>query len=57
MAKKPVRKRLDKKSMKRTKGGLIGLLMPSAGIKITGIKMGSPIAPAPLNQIPPVPCN
>jgi len=55
MAKKPAKK-LGKKSMKRTKGGLIGLLMPSAGIKVTGIKLGSPVAPVPTNKIPPVPC-
>jgi len=55
MAKKPAKK-LGKKSMKRTRGGLIGLLLPSAGIKVPGIKLGTPIATPPMNKIPPEPC-
>lgn len=53
---KPAGKKLGKKSMKGTKGGLIGLLLPSAGIKVPGSKLGSPIALPPANQIPPSPC-
>jgi len=53
---KSAAKELGKKNMKGTKGGLIGLLLPSAGIKVTGIKLGAPIAAPPANQFPPTPC-
>lgn len=56
MPKKPAKKALAKKSMKRTKGGLIGLLVPPVGINVPGIKVGSPIGQTPTNKIPPVPC-